>query len=110
LLPHGWCLYWNFELLLAHISSDLVIGFAYYAIPMVLFRVRRALADQLGRHVMLSFALFIIACGLTHHVEVLVIWQPWYWMQACVKIATALLSVTTAVQLYRLACALRGHV
>ena len=102
-LPHGWCLLWDWPLLVAHISADLVIGLSYYAIPVVLFRARRALGDRLGRHVMLSFALFIIACGLTHHVEIIVIWWPWYWMQAYVKIVTAVLSVTTAAQLYRLA-------
>jgi hypothetical protein len=109
MLPHGWCLYWNYELLVAHISADLIIGLAYYAIPVVLWRARRALENRLGRHVLLSFVLFIIACGLTHHVEVLIVYKPWYWFQATVKAFTATLSAVTAVQLARLSVAFRDH-
>jgi divalent metal cation (Fe/Co/Zn/Cd) transporter len=107
MMPHGWCLLWDWPLLIAHVSSDLLIGLAYYAIPIVLFRVRRALEDRFGRDALLSFALFILFCGLTHHVEILVMWLPWYWFQGIVKIVTAAFSVATAVQLARLAIATR---
>src|SRR5690349_18114564 len=101
-MPHGVCLLWNWHLLFWHISSDLLIGLSYYAIPIVLYKVRRELTNKLGRDMVLSFCAFILFCGLTHHIEILVIWYPIYKFQAVVKACTALLSVVTAFNFSRL--------
>lgn len=107
MMPHGWCLRWNWELLIAHISSDLVMGLGYLFIATMLFLARRKLEDQLGRYVLLSFILFIIGCAMTHLFEIIVVWQPWYRAQACVKILAAALCVATVVHLWRLFVAYR---
>jgi hypothetical protein len=45
----------------------------------------------------LAFGLFIVACGFTHFMEVVVLWKPLYWLAGDVKLVTALASVVTAV-------------
>src|SRR5690606_33827250 len=49
-----------------------------------------------------SFALFILACGATHALEVWNIWHANYWTAGSVKALTAMASVTTAIALIRL--------
>lgn len=99
MMPHGHCLIWNMPLLSAHVGSDLAIAGAYYVIPIVLWTVRRWLRDNVGRRVITLFALFICACGTTHVMDAVVIWEPAYWTQAVVKMTTAALSVWTGVEL-----------
>ena len=48
------------------------------------------------------FAIFIVACGTTHLMDILVIWHPVYWLSGAIKAITALASVPTAVLLVRL--------
>jgi signal transduction histidine kinase len=47
----------------------------------------------------LAFGTFIIACGFTHFMEVVVLWKPLYWLSGDVKLITAVASVITAVAL-----------
>jgi signal transduction histidine kinase len=47
----------------------------------------------------LAFGLFIVACGFTHLMEVVVLWKPLYWLAGDVKLITALASVVTAIAL-----------
>jgi PAS domain S-box-containing protein len=48
------------------------------------------------------FALFILACGATHFMSIVTLWQPAYGLQGAVKAATAAVSVATAVALWPL--------
>jgi hypothetical protein len=48
------------------------------------------------------FALFILACGLTHAIEIWALWQPVYGLQGVVKAITALASILTAILLWPL--------
>jgi diguanylate cyclase (GGDEF)-like protein len=45
------------------------------------------------------FASFIVACGLTHVADIVVIWDPLYWAQGWLNAVTAALSVLTAISL-----------
>jgi PAS domain S-box-containing protein len=47
----------------------------------------------------LAFGSFIVACGGTHFMEVVTVWDPVYVLSASLKVATALVSVATAVLL-----------
>lgn len=101
-LPHGVCIFWNTYLAAAHLIGDGVTAIAYYAIPFLLWRARTLLRNELGRAVLLCFAAFILACGTTHVMDMLVLWWPVYWMQAFVKLVTAGLSISTAYYLRRI--------
>lgn len=73
---------------------------ADYAFPSD--RLSRKYPNRLPYHwLMLAFALFIVACGATHFME---LWtlnaeHPRYWLSGWVKLVTAIASVTTALAL-----------
>jgi diguanylate cyclase (GGDEF)-like protein/PAS domain S-box-containing protein len=48
------------------------------------------------------FGLFIVACGMTHVLEIWTIWHPSYWLSGFVKAFTACVSLATAVLLARI--------
>jgi signal transduction histidine kinase len=48
-----------------------------------------------------GFALFIVACGSTHLMEVVTTWYPVFWVDAWTNILTAALSGYVALQLFR---------
>lgn len=101
-MPHAHCYLFNQELMLLHGLSDFFIGLAYVAISSTLtYVVIRARRELPFHWMMLAFALFIVACGGTHFME---LWtlkaeRPPYWLSGWVKLITALASVTTAVLL-----------
>lgn len=49
----------------------------------------------------LGFALFIVACGSTHLLEVVTTWSPVFWVDAWANIITAVLSASVAFSLIR---------
>ncbi len=48
----------------------------------------------------LLFGAFIVLCGLTHAMDVLVTYYPIYWLAGLVKVVTAFVSLTTAFALF----------
>ncbi len=99
-MPHGHCYLWQPKLVALHVVSDALIGTAYVAISITLaYLVYRARTDIPFSWMFLAFGAFIIACGLTHYMEVWTLWHPTYWLAGNVKLLTALASVTTAVAL-----------
>lgn len=101
-MPHGMCLLWEPWLLVLWAGSDLLIFLAYFAIPLALLKVLKQRKDIKHRGLVLLFASFILLCGLTHAVSIVTLWWPVYPAQGFVKLATALVSATTAVVLFRL--------
>jgi signal transduction histidine kinase len=50
---------------------------------------------------LVGFALFIVACGSTHLLDVITTWVPVFWVDAWTNIITAILSAYVAVQFVR---------
>lgn len=100
-MPRGHCYLWNQPLVFAHLISDLLIGLAYTAISLSLYSLVRKIRLPFSAMV-LSFGVFIGACGATHFMEVLTLWQPQYWWSAGVKLITAFASVATGIWLVKL--------
>ena len=101
-MSHAHCYMFNRPLMWLHGSSDLVIGFSYVAISCTLTWLVVSVRKSLPFHwMMLAFALFIIACGTTHFIEVWTLQaeHPRYWLAGVVKLLTALASVITAILL-----------
>lgn len=48
------------------------------------------------------FAVFIVACGATHLLDVVTVWHPIYWVSGVVKAITAAASVSTAILLVKM--------
>ncbi|WP_421875870.1 sensor histidine kinase [Pacificispira sp.] len=102
LMPHGVCFAWRPDLVFAHAGADLMITVAYLAIPIALYKLVKARADIQFGWVLYTFAAFILLCGLTHAVNMYVLWEPNYAFQALVKLATAIVSIATAVLVWRI--------
>lgn len=102
-LPHEICYVQQPKLVWLHVVSDLLIGVAYVSISCTLgYLVFRASRDIPFHWVFLAFGLFIISCGLTHFMEVWVVWQPVYWLSGYAKVVTAAASIATAIVLFPL--------
>ncbi|RZA10668.1 MAG: PAS domain-containing protein, partial [Lysobacteraceae bacterium] len=99
LTPHGFCLAWDPALLWVHAGADVLTALAYFTISYVLLRLVRYRRDLAYPWVFRIFAAFILACGVTHAIGVLLLWEPYYWLAGIMKAATAALSVTTAILL-----------
>jgi PAS domain S-box-containing protein len=100
-MPHGMCYQWQPAVLSLHVVSDGLISLAYLAISCTLLLFVHRRIDLRHKWIFLCFAIFIIACGFTHAMEVWTIWRPTYWISGGIKLITALASVTTAILLIR---------
>jgi PAS domain S-box-containing protein len=99
-MSHGHCYLWVPSLVTLHVSTDLFIGISYTAISITLaYLVHRARRDIPFHWIFLAFGLFIVACGATHFMEVVTLWNATYWLSGYVKLVTAAASVATAVML-----------
>lgn len=102
LMPHGFCYQWKPGLLWLHAASDTLIALAYFAIPFVLLLPVRKRRDVPFHWMFVCFAVFILACGATHAMDVLTLWIPAHWISGGVKAMTAIALVPTAVFLARI--------
>jgi PAS domain S-box-containing protein len=98
-MPHGMCYLWQPGILGLHVGSDALITLAYFSIPFTLLYFVRRRQDLRSSWVLVCFAVFIIACGATHLMEIWTIWHPDYWLSGGLKAVTALASVLTAILL-----------
>jgi signal transduction histidine kinase len=102
-MAHEYCYLREPRLIWLHVVSDVLIGLAYVSISTTLaYLVYKASRDIPFNWVFLAFGLFIVSCGMTHFMEVWVVWEPVYWMSGYVKIVTAAASVATAIALFPL--------
>jgi PAS domain S-box-containing protein len=106
-MPHGYCITWRPDLLWSMVGADAVIAAAYFSIPLAIVSFLRkrpdsGVADAGLAWVPWLFSGFIFWCGLTHVMNVWTVWQPDYGAQALVKVATAGISIVTAIGLWPL--------
>jgi signal transduction histidine kinase len=100
-LPHGHCYMWTPGILWMHVIADILIAMAYFAIPFVLIYVTRRRRDLPLNWLVVCFGVFIVACGLTHVMDVWSVWHTAYWLEGLLKLVTAAASVPTAILLWR---------
>ena len=103
-MPHGGCYLWTQSLIALHAISDGLIVLSYYSIPFLLlyFMRRRKDVDWKLQWVLGCFALFVLACGTTHLMEIWNIWHANYWLSGLSKAFTALVSMLTLVLFIKL--------
>lgn len=103
-MPHGHCYYWDPVIMWSHAISDGFIALAYTSIPITLLYIYlKRKRDVRYVWMMILFAIFIFGCGLTHVMDVVNIWEPYYRMDSTVRIVTALASIGTAIVLIKIA-------
>ena len=101
-MPHGYCLLWDPWLVFLYVGSDALIVLAYFMIPFALLSFIRQRPDFEYRWLASLFAAFILLCGITHLFSILILWFPFYPLHGLVKLATGIVSCTTAAVLFRL--------
>jgi PAS domain S-box-containing protein len=101
-MPHGYCYRWVMSLVWLHVISDALIFVAYMTIPFTLAHIVRHRKDLPFNWIFGCFGVFIVACGLTHAMEVWNLWHAAYWLAGVVKAVTATASIVTAILLVQL--------
>lgn len=96
-MPHGMCYLWQPSLVVAEVLSNGLIALAYFSIPLLLLYFIGRRPDVPNPLLFTLFAVFILACGTSHVMDVVTIWYPVYWVDVFVRIVTALASVGTAL-------------
>lgn len=101
-VPHGYCLLWRPDLVAMHAGADGLIAASYLSIPMALAVFATQRRDIGFSWIVWLFAAFIIACGFTHLIGLVTLWWPIYGFQGLIKVATAVISVVTAILIWPL--------
>jgi len=109
-MPHGMCFRWQPEILWMHVVSDLIVALAYFSIPLALGIILCRRKTFPFKWLVVLFAAFILLCGSSHVLGIIVLWDPIYRMQGLIKLATAAVSIATAVVLFPMLPRLLGAV
>ncbi len=96
--PHGSGYFWRPDILWLHVGANTLIAFAYIVIPITLVVIiRKTKYDIPHRDLIYLFVTFIGFCGLSHAIEIITTWYPYYLLEGWIKATTASVSMTTAL-------------
>jgi signal transduction histidine kinase len=109
LMPHAVCWAAAPRLVWTMVVTNSITFLSYVSICVTLLvltrRTRRVIARDWA-HFLVGFALFIVACGFTHLMEVVTTWKPAFWVDAWANILAASLSAYVAIVLIARAAAI----
>ena len=100
--PREVCMFHEPALIWLHVISDAVIALAYYSIPVALVYFVRKRRDLTFSWMFVCFAVFILACGTTHVMNIIAMWNAAYRLDGVIKAVTAFVSIATAGVLWPL--------
>jgi signal transduction histidine kinase len=106
LMPHAVCWRQDQNLIWTMAISNAITSLSYFTICVTLFYLVRKTRGSVRRewaYFLAGFAIFIVACGSTHLMEVVTTWFPAFWVDAWSNIVTAVFSAYVALELARLA-------
>lgn len=101
-MPHGHCYLWDPVILWISTVSSFLIGLSYTIIPILLAIL---IVKRTEVPFPLAFWLFgaiISLCGLGHYFDIYTTWNGAYRLEAVIKAATAVVSLSTAYYAYKL--------
>lgn len=104
LMPHAVCWRQDQHLIWTMVITNAITFLSYFSICASLFYLARRTSRTIAREwffFLTGFALFIVACGSTHLLEVVTTWIPVFWVDAWTNIITAALSGYVAIQFIR---------
>ncbi len=99
-MPRWVCGHWTEAHGWLYILSNVVIGLSYFAIPIMLFHFVKKKKNVPFKGVFILFSLFIVFCGVTHILDAIIFWIPFYRLNALVLCLTAVISATTVFAMY----------
>jgi len=97
LTPHGVCLALQPGLLWLTAGANLLIAAAFFCIPAAVAVLLLRGRSVPFKPVVVLFAGFIVACGITHLLMAVTLWVPLCWISGVADAITAILSVVTAI-------------
>lgn len=100
-LPYGHAYLSRPELVWTHALADGTLALAYFAIPILLYRIARRRRERTLRALVWCLVGFMIASGVTYLTRAFNLWHTAFWLEATVKVAAAILSIPTVVLLWR---------
>lgn len=112
-MPHAVCWRDDPHLIWTMVAANAITALSYLTICLTLLYLVRHTRRVLARdwiYFAVGFALFIVACGSTHLMEVVTTWLPFFWLDAVANVLTALLSAWVAVALIGRVRALRDGI
>ena len=101
-MPHGYCFQWRKDVLFMMIVGNALTFMSYSLIPVALVHLVKKRKDLKFNGIFLLFAAFIAFCGMTHGLEIINIWQGYYFLQSAMHLMTGVVSAITAFTLWRL--------
>ncbi len=97
-MPHGMCYQWQPDILLTSVISDVAIASAYYSITAAFIYFVMKREDILYPwFFILAGSIIFAACGTSHLISAIVIWEPIYGISSVSKAITAVSSMATGV-------------
>ena len=104
LMPHAVCWKADPALIWTMAITNAITFLSYFVICLTLLRLVSRTRKVIARDwawFCVGFALFIVACGSTHLMDVVTTWIPFFWLDAWTNIITAVLSACVAFMLLR---------
>ncbi len=104
LMPHAVCWRGDQNLIWTMVVTNGITFLSFFSICLTLFYLARKTRRSIPRDwafFVVGFALFIVACGSTHLLEVITTWNPVFWVDAWTNVITAALSGYVALQFIR---------
>ncbi len=105
-VPRAVCGSWTEGEVLLNNAADLAVALAYLVIPFVLTRLQRRRPDLPFSWILVVFGLFIVTCGATHLMEIVLFYHPVYRLAGLIKVLTALASWAAVIALIKISPAL----
>lgn len=105
-VPRAVCGSWTEGEVLLNNAADLAVALAYLVIPFVLTRLQRRRPDLPFSWILVVFGLFIVTCGATHLMEIVLFYHPVYRLAGLIKVLTALASWAAVIALMKISPAL----
>jgi len=100
-MPHGMCYLWRPDILWTSVISDVVTALAYFSITLaVIMFVKKRQDLPYPWFFVLAGSVIFLACGLSHLVNAIVIWEPIYGVSAIIKAITAVTSLATGIVIW----------
>ncbi len=100
-MPHAVCWRQDQRLIWTMVITNAITFVSFFSICVTLFYLARKTSRSIARawrFFLVGFALFIVACGSTHLMDVVTTWDPVFWIDAWTNIITAALSGYVSVQ------------
>ena len=101
-LPHNDAFVWTSGLLWTMVAADAIIAAAFFTIPFALLSYMRQRSGPSMQWITWFISAFIFSCGVTHVMDIWMMWRPYPVLLVLTKVTTAGLSLAAALALWRL--------